>query len=97
MSVMDLYLKNDVWRRLPDGVCVRYAILTHKGSGLHAVQSADFFSDDDPESFSKFFRQYIQLFREQSPLDRCDWFDTIEGAIAAHDQDFSEFNAGASG
>ena len=90
MSEIDLYVRNDVWRRLPEGACVRYTVLTHTASGLHAVHSADFFSDDDPDSFSRFFLQYVQLFREQSPLERCEWFDSIEDAIAGHDQEFSE-------
>ncbi|WP_421568822.1 hypothetical protein [Stenotrophomonas sp. PD6] len=97
MSEIDLYARSDLWRRLPEGVCVRYTVLTHTKSGLFAVQSADYFSDDDPRNCARFFQQFIVLLREQSPLERCEWFETAEAAILAHDKHFADLEGGSPG
>ncbi|AWH46751.1 hypothetical protein C1926_17860 [Stenotrophomonas sp. ZAC14A_NAIMI4_1] len=89
MQPDDLYMHHALWKRLPHGACVRYTVLHHLGSGRYAVQSADFFTDDDPAAFTRFERQFVELLREQCPLQRCHWFDSIEKAVQAHDQDFA--------
>jgi hypothetical protein len=33
--------------------------------------------------------QLVELFIEIEPADRCEWFETVEDAIAAHERDFS--------
>lgn len=43
---------------------------------------------------ARFFQQFIELLREQSPLE---WFETAEAAILAHDKNFADLDGGSLG
>lgn len=89
MNKSDIYIQNFVWRRISDSVAIRYAVLMHVESGKFAVQSADFFDRDGETHFERFDQQFVELMMELSPLERCDWHNSIADAIQAHDIDFS--------
>lgn len=88
--MINLYTEIMVWKRLDDKSAVRYFCLGNVKTKKYAVQNADFFRLPFKElQFRASERQLIELFIEISPLERCNWFDTIEEAISAHDQDFA--------
>lgn len=85
-----LYKELKVWRHENNETAIRFNCFFDLDSELFAVQSADFFhlplTTEQIESFEK---QYVELFIEISPYERCDWFKSLEEAISAHDRDFS--------
>jgi len=86
---LGFYRAFDVWRKL-DGRClVRYRCFEFLASGKYSVQSADFYRFPlEPDQCAFLDKQFLELFVEQSPLDRGGGYDTIEEAIRAHDKDF---------
>ncbi len=86
----DMFIEVMVWKHLDSATAVRYCCLNDLAVGKYAVQSADFFRLPlDEKQFRDFEKQFVELFTETSPRERCLWFDTLEEAIKAHDQDFS--------
>ncbi len=54
---------------------------------MYCVHSADFFRENrDDQQFS---RQFLELFLDGDPQDRCEWFDSLALAIADHIAEFS--------
>lgn len=87
---MDLYKEILVWKRLDEYLAVRYCCFHDMQSGKYAVQSADFFRIPFVETqFREFEKQFVELFIDVSPKERCDWYDSIEEAIKTHDECFS--------
>jgi hypothetical protein len=85
-----LYKELRVWRRVDSHTAVRFFCLLDLATKMFAVQSADFFRlPITKEQLENFDKQYLELFIEISPADRCEWFESLEEAIAAHDRDFS--------
>ncbi|MES2107052.1 MAG: hypothetical protein V4634_23765, partial [Pseudomonadota bacterium] len=73
-----------------DTAAVRYSCLNDLGRSRYAVQSADFFRlPIDMIQCDGFDRQFAELFIEDSAGKERDWFDSLESAIEAHDQDFA--------
>ena len=89
MSYQDIYAQSFVWKRNGDSELIRYSVLMNIDSGRYAVLSADFFYQDMKPAFDNFDRQFIELMIESSPLERCEWYDSVLGAIRAHDINFS--------
>ena len=86
----DLFQEIKVWHRKGDGLAIRYGCFRDLASGKFAVQSADFFRLPlDAILVRQLDAQFMELFMDASPLDRCDWFDSLELAIEAHDREFS--------
>ncbi len=86
----ELFKEVRIWRRPSDILAIRYSCLEEVISGKYAVQSADFFRVPlEKSQFQQFEQQFVELFIEISPLERCDWFNSLEDAIASHDKDFS--------
>ena len=84
------YQEIRVWRRLGERSCVRYSCFKELGTGKYAVQSADFFSlPVDERQQSQFDAQFLELFMEIDPQARCTWCDSLEAAIASHDNEFA--------
>jgi hypothetical protein len=55
----------------------------------YAVLKADFFrSSSRVSDFDDFDKQFIDLMIEQSPAERCSWFDSVLEAVGAHDKCF---------
>lgn len=56
----------------------------------YAVHNADFLSPQDTEDqFTYFEDVFLDLFVAEDAEHRCDWFDEIDQAIAAHEKSFS--------
>jgi len=88
MNVM--YQEFRVWKRLNERSCIRYCCLRDLGTGRYAVQSADFFYlPIDEQQRHQLDAQFLELFMEINPQERCAWFDSVEAAIAAHDEEFA--------
>lgn len=84
-----LYLQNFVWKRLSDRECVRYVMLTDLTANIHAVQSTDFFRLGEPFLGDQFDKQFVELFSEIDPKERCLWRSSLIDAINAHESEFS--------
>lgn len=79
-----------VWKRLGAGEAVRYVCFEDLSTGRFCVQSADFYRlPVKPELLRQLELQAVELFLEQSPLDRCEWHASVEAAIEAHDRHFA--------
>ncbi len=85
-----LYSELKIWKRKGEGVVVLYRCFQSLAGGKFAVQSADFFKlPVDIERLQQSEKQFLELLLEVPPSERCDWFDSLEEAIAAHDNEFS--------
>jgi hypothetical protein len=88
---MEFYKEILVWRRLGTGGAVRYRCLQNR-AGKYAVHNADVFpAQGEEDSFSQVDNMFLELFLDESPEDRCDWYEEIEVAIEMHDKDFAGF------
>jgi hypothetical protein len=86
----ELFREVMVWERLDDREAVRFCCLENLDSRMFAVQSADFFCLPLREGApAQMFRQFIELFIEISPVERCAWFGSLAEAIADHKRKFS--------
>ena len=86
----NLYVEFRVWRRNNDGAATLYRCFSDLNERKFAVQSADFFRlPIDERQIFNLERQFLELFIEMDPTERCQWFDSLEQAITAHDLEFS--------
>lgn len=91
MAVGELYKQIVVWKRLPAAEVVAYVCLQRVSDGKFCVQSAEFFQEMGPkDQWDRLGRNMGELFFEDDPDIRCNWFPELIGAIAAHDKCFSE-------
>ena len=86
---MDLFRMEIVRKRLGNQSAVRYCCFCDLANGRYAVQSADSFAMPiDAMQLTASERQLVELFIEESVLERCAWFASIEEVIRAHDLEF---------
>jgi len=84
-----MFTSIEVWKRVDERTAIRYRCFRSLGTGKYSV-SADFYQLPlDPARIPTLDEQYIELFIEQPPDVRSGSFDTIEEAIAAHDDEFA--------
>jgi hypothetical protein len=84
-----LYIELNIWHRVDSSSAVLYRCLKETGTEKFAVQSADFFKYPVSEKrLHASALQFVELLIEISPADRCQWFNSVEEAIAAHNRDF---------
>lgn len=89
MANPTLYKQILIWKHLEDGA-VRYCCFENLASHQYCVQSADFFRlPIENKQLTSSNIQMVELFMEVEPRERCMWFDSLESAITAHDQAFS--------
>jgi hypothetical protein len=87
---MKLYRSVAIWRRLSGEEGVRYSCFEDLRSGKFCVQSADFFHlPVNVEMVNRADKQFVELFLEIDPEERCTWYDTLRDAITAHEKEFS--------
>lgn len=84
-----MYERIDVWKRLDAHVAIRFQCLRRLSDGMIAVQNADSvrqstFKTDLWASNAIF----VELFLDDDPDNRCEWFGSAEEAIEAHQRDF---------
>ncbi|NJL28791.1 MAG: hypothetical protein HC897_13310 [Thermoanaerobaculia bacterium] len=86
---MKLYIPFNVLKRLPGNATVCYRCFRVIPDNKYCVQSADFYYEPfESEKIAESDRQFHELFREQAPDERSVLADSIEEAIALHDQEF---------
>jgi len=84
-----LYREWRVWRRIDAEHAVMYACLERLNDRLFGVQSADFHKLPPSDAImGAHARQFVELFIELDPGDRCAWHESLEEAIACHDREF---------
>ena len=85
-----------VWDRYDENGVVRYTCLKNIKNDLYAVHSADFFYIDSVEKYQmEHFRNFLEIFTEQDPANRCDWFEKLQDAIENHIVEFEGINSSA--
>jgi hypothetical protein len=89
---MKLYREVAVWKRIDDKRAVKFNCLEDTSLHQFAVQSADFYTVPiKKEIIDDFEKQFVELFIQIDPAERRKWFDSIEEAVAAHEDDFDSF------
>lgn len=87
---MNIFQEVLVWKRIDNTSSVRYFCFHDLVTGQYCVQSADFFNTPiDTKQVQQFQKQSIELFAESSPIERCEWFESLAEAIKCHDEDFN--------
>jgi hypothetical protein len=85
-----LYKELKIWKRREADTAVLYRCFHDLTKGRFAVQSADFFKlPIDERQILDSEKQFLELLVEIAPSERCDWFSSIDEAIASHERDFS--------
>lgn len=83
------YFEQKIWKRRDAVTVVLYRCLQNIHSGKVAVQSADFFREPfDNLQLLNSDKQFLELLNQIDPADRCDWFESLDAAIAAHEREF---------
>ncbi|GLS27581.1 hypothetical protein [Marinibactrum halimedae] len=78
-----------LWKKNTDGSVTRYFCFQDLELDKYCVQNADFYhSPVNENDISQLDQQAIELILEESPEYRCDWFDSINEAVKAHDSEF---------
>lgn len=86
----DIYQEITIWKCFDKKTAIRYRGLFNINTRKYGVQSADFYRLPlEEKQLLQFENQFVGLFLEVSPEERCDWFDSIEEAIKAHEKEFS--------
>jgi hypothetical protein len=86
----EFFVETSIWRRVDETTVIRYRCLQDMNTKEFAVQSADFFRLPLNEKQFRFSeKQFVELFAEQFIRERCDWFESADGAIRVHDEEFS--------
>jgi hypothetical protein len=91
-----MFEKLEIWKRCDQDVAVRFQCLRRTKDNAYAVQNADFIR---LESYELGLRasdiMFIELFLDDDPESRCQWFPSLEEAISAHEADFSNRESSA--
>ncbi|MFK4383959.1 MULTISPECIES: hypothetical protein [unclassified Bradyrhizobium] len=84
-----MYRELSIWKRIDAERAVHFRCFEDLASHLFCVQSADFYTlPIASDARSGFDRQFAELFIEVEPIERSEWFETVEEAIAAHEEKF---------
>lgn len=90
---MNLFKEILVWKPINNKMAVRYFCFCNLENNTYCVQSADYFHlPMDEEHIKQSKKQAIELLLELPPNERCDWFDSLEQAVADHDNSFGNGN-----
>lgn len=86
---MTLFREHRVYRHR-EGDSILYVCLEDLSTGLFAVQQAEFFSfgPELAKRTTEIAKQTLELIAEDSPLERCAWFPTLQAAVSNHDNEF---------
>lgn len=88
-----LYEELTVWKRINEKEAIRYRCLLNIETKKFSVQSADFYRLPlTQKQILEFQVQFVELICECDPGERSGSFDTLAGAVAAHDRDFNVSN-----
>jgi hypothetical protein len=84
-----MYLELSIWKRIDGKTAIHFRCFEDIASHLFCVQSADFYTlPETVNARAGFDRQFVELFIEDEPIERGEWFATVEEAIAAHERVF---------
>ena len=84
-----MYMELSIWKRIDGKTAVHFRCFEDIASHLFCVQSADFYAlPAAVNARAGFDRQFVELFIEDEPIERGEWFATVEEAIAAHERVF---------
>jgi hypothetical protein len=93
-GVGKMYERIEVWKRAEGGSAVRFQCLRRASDGMFAVQNADFLRPDSGKAdLLASDAIFVELFMDEDPTSRCDWFSSVSAAIASHEKDFSDMPA----
>ena len=82
------YKQHQIFRRL-DGDVAIYVCLERIEDSQFAVHQMEFVPTTQlKSSTAEIDATFFELFSEESPDTRCDWFPSLRAAIDAHDKEF---------
>jgi hypothetical protein len=85
-----MYRELSIWKRIDGKTAINFRCFEDIASHLFCVQSADFYTRPvTGNARAGFDRQSVELFIEVDPIERGEWFSTVEKAIAAHEGVFA--------
>jgi hypothetical protein len=89
---MTLFKEHKIFRHQEGGKAAVYVCFERLDDGMFAVQQMEAFA---PASAMQAVQEAgniagttLELFAETSPSERCDWYPSLQDAIAAHDRNF---------
>ncbi|MEC4818936.1 MAG: hypothetical protein SAK29_37525 [Scytonema sp. PMC 1069.18] len=81
----------DIWKRLDHTTAVRYRCFQRLMDGQFCVQSADYYYlPIREEQVRTLDRQFLELFIEEAPDQRCEVYPNLEEAIAMYEKEFAD-------
>src|SRR5471032_120118 len=90
-----MYLELSIWKRIDDKTAIHFRCFEDIASHLFCVQSADLYRlPATVNARAGFDRQFVELFIEVEPIERSEWFATVEEAIAEHERVFVSMRQG---
>lgn len=86
-----MYEKPEVWKRAGSGLAIRFQCLRRLSDGMFAVQNADFpKSRNNKADLQASDTIFVEVFLDEDPTNRCEWFSSVSEAISSHEKDFAD-------
>jgi hypothetical protein len=85
---MKLFRQISIWTRLDHERAARFNCIEDLGVRKFTVQSKDFFSIPIDEKRLAYFERLFPERIIETEWEQHRWFDSIEEAVAAHDEEF---------
>lgn len=90
-----MYERIDVWKRVGDGTAIRFQCLRRMADGMFAVQNADSVRVSATKADLQISDvTFAELFLDEDPTLRCDWYSSLAEAISSHEKDFADMLGG---
>lgn len=83
----NIYYRHNVYRYFPHQTYL-YICLERNSDKKFAVMQMEIIKEYKYFSIQETESQFLELFSEIDPTDRCDWFNSLDEAIVRHDKDF---------
>ena len=78
-----------IWKNTGEGAAIRYRCLQNNSNRKYCVQNVDIFRlPIDKSQIVEAERMFVELLADVAPIERCEWFSSVEEAVAAHDAEF---------
>ena len=87
----NIYRSIDIWKRKNGRYAIRYRCLELIGQNEFCVQSCDYYYYPvDENQIIQSDKQFIDLFVEIAPEDRTKFYPSLDEAIYAHENEFTD-------
>lgn len=85
-----MYKIHFIWKAVESNCLARYVCLENLENNKFSVHNVDFFNKPfDKDDIQKADVNFLELFLDVNPTERCAWHDSLISAINSHEEDFS--------